>query len=115
MAKLIFKIVARSAWRQALEDGRFDGAPIDIKDGFIHFSTAEQVAETASLHFAGQEDLLLVAIDGDELGDALKYEPSRGGDLFPHLYSTLPLELVRWAHPMPLDSDGNHILPDLDQ
>lgn len=115
MAELIYKIVPRTLWRQALENGGFDGAPIDLKDGYIHFSTARQVAETAALHFSGQEDLLLVAVDGGDLGAALKYEPSRGGDLFPHLYGPLQVELVRWALPMPLGEDGTHILPDLDR
>ncbi|MDA4848070.1 DUF952 domain-containing protein [Hoeflea poritis] len=115
MAEIIYKIVPRTLWRQALENGRFDGAPIDLQDGYIHFSTARQVADTAALHFAGQDDLLLVAVDSADLGAALKYEPSRGGDLFPHLYGPLPVDLARWALPMPLGDDGMHQLPDLDR
>ncbi len=109
----IYKIVPRSLWEKAEAEGVFTGAPIDLEDGYIHFSTASQVAQTAALHFAGQADLLLVAIDGDRLGDALKYEPSRGGDLFPHLYGDLRLEQVLWVRPMPLSPDGAHDLPDL--
>ena len=109
----IYKIVPRSLWEKAEAEGVFTGAPIDLEDGYIHFSTASQVAQTAALHFAGQADLLLVAIDGDRLGDALKYEPSRGGDLFPHLYGDLRLEQVLWVRPMPLGPDGAHDLPDL--
>ncbi|WP_136659847.1 DUF952 domain-containing protein [Nitratireductor sp. XY-223] len=115
MTGLIYKIVPRALWRQALEADRFDGAAIDIQDGYIHFSTAAQVAETAALHFAGQDDLLLVAVDGADLGEALKFEPSRGGDLFPHLYGPLPVGLVQWALPMPLGGDGRHVLPALER
>ena len=82
--------------------GVFTGALIDVTDGFIHFSTASQAAETARRHFAGQADLLLVAIDADRLGAALRYEASRGGDLFPHLYAPLELSAVRWVKPLPL-------------
>jgi uncharacterized protein (DUF952 family) len=107
----IYKIVTQSQWREAEAEGLFKGAPIDLSDGFIHFSTAEQVAETAAKHFAGQDGLLLVAVDEAVLGDALKYEVSRGGALFPHLYAGLPLSAVLWAKPMPLGADGVHRLP----
>ncbi len=110
---IIYKIVPRSLWVEAEKTAVFDGAPIDHQDGYIHFSTAEQVAETAALHFAGQGDLLLVAVDGARFGEALKYEASRGGDLFPHLYAALPLDAVLWVRPMPLGPDGHHVLPDL--
>lgn len=109
----IYKIVPRSLWAETEKSAVFEGAPIDHADGFIHFSTAEQLAQTAALHFAGQDDLLLVAVDGDHLGEALKFESSRGGDLFPHLYGKLTLDDVMWVRPMPLDPAGDHILPDL--
>jgi uncharacterized protein (DUF952 family) len=105
---LIYKIVAAPAWAAAVEIGRFDGAAIDLADGFIHFSTREQVEETAAKHFSGQDGLLLVAIAPQDLGDALVYEPSRGGALFPHLYGFLPTALARFALPLPLRPDGAH-------
>ena len=92
--QLIYKITAAALWRRAQEIGRFTGAPVDVADGFIHFSAAAQVAETAARHFAGQADLLLVAVHGELLGPALKWEVSRGGALFPHLYGDLPLQAV---------------------
>jgi uncharacterized protein (DUF952 family) len=110
---LIYKICPQALWRQAEAIGVFTGAPIDLQDGYIHLSTAEQARETAARHFAGQEDLLLVAVDEPGLGDALRYEPSRGGDLFPHLYAPLPLTAVRWVKPLPLGCDGQHAFPDL--
>jgi uncharacterized protein (DUF952 family) len=109
---LIYKICSAALWRQAEEAGRFDGAPVDVADGYIHFSTAAQLRETAARHFAGQDDLVLVAVERDALGTALKDEPSRGGDLFPHLYGPLPLSAVRWARPLPLGPEG-HLFPDL--
>jgi uncharacterized protein (DUF952 family) len=111
----IYKIVTRSQWREAEEEGLFRGAPVDLADGFIHFSTAEQTAETAAKHFAGKDDLLLVAVDEAALGDALRYEVSRGGALFPHLYADLPLTAVLWTEPMPLGRDGRHRLPAMDR
>lgn len=105
---VIFKIVSTDAWRAAEAVGVFAGAPVDLADGFIHFSTAAQVAETAAKHFAGQTELLLVAIDGGSLGDALKWEPSRGGALFPHLYAPLDPRAVLWARPLLLGPDGRH-------
>lgn len=111
----IYKIATQSQWREAEEGGVFHGAPVDLADGFIHFSTAGQVAETAAKHFAGQNGLLLVAIDEAALGDTLKYEVSRGGALFPHLYANLPLSAVLWAKPMPLGADGIHRLPAMDR
>lgn len=109
----IYKIVSADLWRAAEKAGLFTGAGIDIQDGYIHLSTAAQAKRTAELYFHGQQGLLLVAADGAELGDALKYEPSRGGDLFPHLYGHLPLEAVLWAKPLPLDAAGDHIFPEL--
>jgi len=108
---LIYKISPQSAWRQAEASGVFTGAPVDIADGFIHFSTAEQTAETAAKHFAGVEDLVLVAINTDALADDLKWEVSRGGALFPHLYADLPMYAVAWVRAMPLGEDGQHQIP----
>ena len=108
----INKISPAGLWREAERAGAFTGAPVDVADGFIHFSTAGQVKETAARHFAGQADLVLVAVDGDALGAALRYEPSRGGALFPHLYGTLPLSAVHWVRPLPLGS-GGHQFPEL--
>jgi uncharacterized protein (DUF952 family) len=85
----LYKIVDASAWDAAVRAGTFVGAEIDLKDGYIHFSTGAQAAETARRHFAGRDGLLLVAVEAQALGDALKWEPSRGGDLFPHLYGAL--------------------------
>ncbi len=113
MSGIIYKIVPSTLWRNAQAGGTFDGAPADLADGFIHFSTGEQVRETAQRHFAGQDDLLLVAIDGDVLGEALVYEASRGGALFPHLYGPLPLTAVVSEQPLPLSPDGTHVFPEL--
>ena len=114
MSQIIYKIAPEALWREAEKNGRFGGAPIDIVDGFIHFSTAAQVRETAVRHFAGQANLLLIAIDETKLGDALKYEVSRGGAPFPHLYATLSLDAVRWVKPLPLGADGQHEFPQLE-
>jgi uncharacterized protein (DUF952 family) len=114
MSQFIYKITPQAPWREAEASGRFTGAPIDVADGFIHFSTAAQVRETAAKHFSGQTDLLLVAIDGASLGDALKYEVSRGGALFPHLYGVLELDTVLWVKPLPLGADGTHLFPALE-
>jgi uncharacterized protein (DUF952 family) len=109
---LVYKICPRALWREAEAAGRFTGAPVDRADGFIHFSTAAQVAETAARHFAGASDLLLVAVDAERLGPALRHEPSRGGDLFPHLYGDLPLDAVVAVDDLPLGPDGRHVFPD---
>jgi uncharacterized protein (DUF952 family) len=111
MADIIYKICPQALWRQAEEAGRFDGTPIDLADGYIHFSTVGQVRETAAKHFFGQADLLLVAVDAGSLGDALKWEVSRGGALFPHLYQPLDPAAVLWVKPLPLGADGAHIFP----
>lgn len=105
---LIYKIAPRSLWAEAEAAGAFTGAPVDLADGYIHFSTAEQTRETAAKHFAGQSDLVLAIIDADALGDALKWEPSRGGDLFPHLYRPLRIDEALSVHPLPLNADGAH-------
>lgn len=109
----IYKICPEALWREAEAAGAFRGAPVDLADGYIHFSTAEQVRETAAKHFAGQSDLLLVAIDEGRLGATLRWEPSRGGALFPHLYAELPLSAVTRVDPLPLGADGTHRFPDL--
>ena len=111
---LIYKICAADLWRAAERAGAFTGAPVDRDDGFIHFSTAAQVRETAAKHFQGRHDLLLIAVDADALGPALRYEPSRGGELFPHLYGALPLAAVRRVEPLPLDGEGRHLFPELE-
>ncbi|EKE44783.1 hypothetical protein OCGS_1166 [Oceaniovalibus guishaninsula JLT2003] len=108
---LIYKILRADEWAQLAADGRTDGAPVDLADGFIHFSTADQVAETLARYFAGAAGLTICACDTDDLGDALKWERSRGGDLFPHLYRPLGLDEVRWHAPLAL-SGGIHVLPD---
>ena len=99
--------------RRPRSPGAFDGSAADARDGFIHFSTAAQVQETAARHFAGQSDLLLVAVAAERLGDALRWEPSRGGALFPHLYAPLPLGAVLWVADVRLDATGRHVFPDL--
>ena len=108
---LIYKILTADQWADLQATGQTPGAPIDVADGFVHFSTAEQVAETAAKHFAGQDGLQLLALEADALGAALKWEPSRGGALFPHLYGPLTLADVTWSRPMPLGADG-HVLPE---
>ena len=111
---LIYKICPEALWREAERAGAFAGAPVDARDGYIHFSTAAQARETAAKHFAGRRDLLLIAVEAEALGAALRYEPSRGGDLFPHLYAPLPLSAVRRVTPLPLGPDGRHAFPDLE-
>jgi uncharacterized protein (DUF952 family) len=109
----IYKICTASEWREAQRAGVYRGSAVDRRDGFIHFSTAEQAAETAAKHFAGERDLVLVAVDAQALGDALKWEPSRGGALFPHLHGELPLSAARSIAPLPLDASGRHVFPEL--
>lgn len=108
---LIYKICPAPLWRDAEEKGRFSGAPVDLADGYIHFSTGAQLAETAAKHFAGQTELLLIAVDDSRLGAQLRYEPSRGGALFPHLYAPLDPKAVRWVAPLSLEADGSHTIP----
>jgi uncharacterized protein (DUF952 family) len=112
-ASTIYKICPSAAWREAEAAGHFRGAAIDERDGFIHFSSADQVAETAAKHFAGVAGLVLVAVKADTLGAALRWDVSRGDALFPHLYDTLPLEAVLWVAPLPLDAEGRHVIPEL--
>lgn len=109
---IIYKLCPSPLWREAEAAGAFQGMPVDFADGYVHFSTAAQVRETARRHFAGQDDLVLVAVDAERLGETLKYEASRGGDLFPHLYGPLDLAAVLWVKPLPLGNDGAHVFPD---
>ena len=111
---LIFKIVGAEEWRAAEAAGVFSGAAVDRADGYVHFSTAEQAAETAAKWFAGRADLVLAAVDADALGPALRWEPSRGGALFPHLYAPLALSAVVWTRPLPLGDDGRHVFGSLE-
>ena len=111
--RIIYKICPASAWREAERQGVFRGSADDARDGFIHFSTAAQVPETARKHYFGQTGLFLVAVDADALGDALRWEPSRGGELFPHLHGVLPSAAVLWAKPLPLDPNQRHVFPEL--
>jgi len=108
---IIYKICTSTEWRDAERAGVYSGSAVDRRDGFIHFSTAEQAAETAAKHFAGQRDLMLVSVDVAALGDRLKWEPSRGGALFPHLYGGLELAAARRVEPLPLDASGRHVFP----
>ena len=107
---LIYKIFRSDEWADLRATGDTQGAPIDIADGYVHFSTAEQAQETADKHFAGQTDLFLLGVEADPLGDDLKWEVSRGDALFPHLYRHLKLPDVAWAQPLPL-VDGKHQFP----
>ena len=111
--RVIYKICRTADWRAAEESGTFEGAAVDLADGYIHFSTAAQVAETAARHFSGADDLVLVAVDEAQLGSALRFEVSRGGDLFPHLYGPLPVSAVHWVLPLALGADGRHVWPDI--
>jgi uncharacterized protein (DUF952 family) len=101
----IYKILPRPEWTAAQAEGRFEGSGIDLKDGFIHFSTAAQAGETARRHFAGVADLVVLEIEADDLGADLRWEPSRGGDLFPHLYGPLEVAHVRAVTEAPLGLD----------
>ena len=110
----IYKICQQALWRKAESEKRFCGTSADTRDGFIHLSTAAQLAETAAKHFAGAADLVLIAVDADALDGRLKWEVSRHGDLFPHLYAPLPLAAVRWARPLPDEVDGRRRIPELE-
>jgi uncharacterized protein (DUF952 family) len=109
----IYKLLGVADWGRAQDEGAFAGAGVDVADGYIHFSTAVQAQETARLHFAGRDDLVLLEVEADELGADLKWEPSRGGQLFPHLYGVLPIERVKTARTLVLGDDGVPILGDL--
>ncbi|MGC2409285.1 MAG: DUF952 domain-containing protein [Methyloceanibacter sp.] len=107
----IYKICTKAALQEARSRGRFEGSPDDLPEGFIHFSAGRQVAGTLAKHYAGRSDLLLLAVDAERLGENLRWEPSRGGDLFPHLYGPLDLSHVLWVEALPLQEDGRHRLP----
>jgi uncharacterized protein (DUF952 family) len=109
----VYKILARAEWDAARRGGMFEGSAVDIADGFIHLSTAGQASRTAELHFAGQPDLVVLEIDAARLGEALKWEPSRGGELFPHLYGPLDCALVEAVRPAPLDGEGIPVIGEL--
>lgn len=110
---MIYKVCSQSAWQAAVQTGHFAGAEIDLQDGYIHFSTGQQVKETVARHFAGQADLVLVAVDDQRLGEQLKWEVSRGGAEFPHLYTSLDLTVVHSVDDLPLGPDGTHVFPTL--
>ena len=109
---MIYKIFRRDEWAQLQRDGETAGAPIDVKDGFVHFSTPAQVRETAAKHFAGEDGLVLAAVDDKTLGRDLKWEPSRGGALFPHLYRKLTTTDIVSAHRIGTDGP-HHVFPDM--
>lgn len=109
---LIYKIFRGPEWADLKANGTTSGAPIDVIDGYVHFSTAEQAAETAAKHFAGEEGLVLLALESEALAPDLKWEPSRGGQLFPHLYRELRLSDILWDAPLPL-MNGTHQFPEL--
>lgn len=109
----IYKILSRDAWEAAARDGVYQGSAVDVADGFIHFSTADQAAETARRHFRGQGGLVVLALEAEGLGPALKWEPSRGGALFPHLYGPLAVDRVLEVRDAPLGADGAPDVGDL--
>ncbi len=109
---LIYKILTAEQRDDLARLGETPGAPVDVADGFVHFSTAEQLAGTLAKHFAGQEGLWLLAVEAEGLGEALEWEPARGGALFPHLYRALRESDVVWQAPIALGPDGAHQIPD---
>jgi uncharacterized protein (DUF952 family) len=111
-AQFVFKVLPHAAWRDACDRGAFDGSADDVRDGFIHLSLREQLAGTLAKHFRAQRDLLLVQFASDALGDALRWEISRGGALFPHLYGPLPTQKALAIHALPLGADNVPILPE---
>jgi len=111
MKHLIYHLCKREDWQAAQTSGTYSGSPQDRADGFLHFSTAEQIVESAARHRAGQAGLVLLTVDAEVLGDALKWEKSRGGALFPHLYGDLPVAVALRVDDLPLGPDGKHIFP----
>ena len=107
----IYHMCRRAEWRAAAADGVYRGSSQDVADGFIHFSTARQLRASAAKHRAGQRDLVLLTVDARALGQALKWEPARGGELFPHLYAALPTAAVASVDALPLGPDGGHLFP----
>jgi uncharacterized protein (DUF952 family) len=112
MAKPVYKILSAPAFAEAKRAGQFLGSADDVRDGFIHLSAAEQLVGTLTKHFAGQADLVLLAVNAERLGIDLKWEPSRDGELFPHLYAPLDFAAVLWSKKLMLGKDGAHILPE---
>src|SRR3981189_2577573 len=112
MTRMIYHMCPADTWQQAARSGAYDGTADDPRDGLIPFSTAEQIAESARRHRAGQAGLLLIAVESARLGDRLKWEKSRGGDLFPHLYGPLDPAEAASIRPLPLGPDGEHLFPD---
>ena len=108
---IIYKICPIAEWEAALRAGQYDGSEHDRRDGFIHFSTASQLAATLQKHYAGQHGLMLIALEADTLGEALRWEPARDGDLFPHLYAPLPSSAALWTKELPVGDSGLHFLP----
>jgi uncharacterized protein (DUF952 family) len=108
--RILYKILSDAEWRAAVATGAFEGSAVDLKDGFIHLSTARQMRETAARHFAGQDRLVLVGFREDDLPN-LRWEPSRGGDLFPHVYGAIDTALAISQDPLPLE-DGMHRFPE---
>jgi uncharacterized protein (DUF952 family) len=112
MTDPVYKVLSAAPFAEAECEGRFAGSPDDLRDGFIHLSAAHQLQGTLAKHFAGQAGLVLLALHAGRLGVDLKWEPSRGGELFPHLYAPLDLAAVLWSEPLRLEQDGSHILPE---
>lgn len=112
MAGQIYKIMRETDFEAAMREGLFRGSTDDLRDGFIHLSTADQVPGTLAAHFAGQEDLVLLTLDAERLGLDLRWEASRDGALFPHLYAPLDLAALLWVEPLSLDAEGCHVLPE---
>lgn len=104
----LYKVVSCEDWQQAVSAGVFRGFGIDLEDGFIHLSTGDQVKDTVRRYFSGRTDLMLVSIDSSGLGQTLRWEPSRGGALFPHVHGTIPMSAVLQAEPLPLGEHGEH-------
>ncbi|HZP09323.1 DUF952 domain-containing protein [Methyloceanibacter sp.] len=107
----VYKVMTRADLAEAKAKGRFDGSADDLRDGFIHLSAADQLEGTLAKHFAGREDLVLLAMDSERLGERLQWEPSRGGALFPHLYGPLEFDALLWDEPLPIGQNGQHLLP----
>ncbi|MBA4171943.1 MAG: DUF952 domain-containing protein [Hyphomicrobium sp.] len=108
----IYKICSRESWDDACRLGRYPGSADDRRDGFIHFSARHQLAATAEKYFKGQADLVLIAVEAARLGTSLRWEPSRGGDLFPHLYKDLETRAALSVMPLPLDDQGHPLIPE---
>jgi uncharacterized protein (DUF952 family) len=113
MTRMIYHMCTAEAWQEAICAGSYHGTADDLRDGFLHFSTAEQIAESARRHRAGQAGLVLIAVESARLGTRLKWEPSRGGQLFPHLYGPLDPGEAASVRPLPLGPDGEHVFPPL--